>query len=139
VDWFPDFHSHNYRTISDWVSIAAAPLGIVRDESGDIRWIPIISTIITAAIVGGTATLISVKAEVQQIQTKFEVWTASRETVPQDIARLIALNETLLSRITRLEQSEAPATAKRFTSDNAKELEERLTRRIERLEGKRDK
>ena len=139
MDWLPDSHPHlhNYRSIADWIGIAAAPLGIIRDEQGDIRWIPIISTIIAAAIIGGASLLITVKTEIHEMQTRFKVWTASRESVPQDIARLIALQEAMLSRITRLEQSEAPATAKRFTSDDAKALEERLTRRIERLEPRR--
>ena len=62
---------------------------------------------------------------------------AQRQNLPEEIARIKALQETVLQRVQQIETSTHPATAKRFTSDDAHELEARLTRRIERLESKR--
>jgi hypothetical protein len=138
VDWFPDFHSHNYRSIADWIGISAAPIGIIRDEQGDIRWPAILGTVLSGVIIAGITALITLGSRTERIETITEVWLEKIEHIPEDIARLRALQETVLQRLLLLETAAHPATAKRFTADDAHAMEERLTRRIERLEGKRN-
>ena len=135
MDWLPDStpHLHNYRTIHDWIGIAAAPFGIMRDEEGEIRWTGIIATVIAGGFLAAASAMIALANRVERLEAIVE----ERRDFREDVSRIRALQETVIDRLDKLEQGQNPATARRFTKDDAIEMEARLTHRLERLETKR--
>jgi len=135
MDWMPDPspHLHNYRTIQDWIGIPAAIFGVVRNEEGEIRWAGIAGTIIAGGFLAAASAAVVLTNRVERLEAIIE----ERKDFRVDVVRNQAIQETIVDRLSKLEQGQNPATAKRFTRDDATDLEARLTRRIERLEMKR--
>lgn len=92
--------------------------GMVTRQDGTLRWPVIIGGVITATIIGIAA------------------WMMATTST---LAKLEARQEIVLQRLSTLESSAHPATSKRFTADDAREMETRITLRIDRLESRLDR
>ena len=135
MDWLPDStpHLHNYRTIQDWIGIPAAVFGVIRNEEGEIRWTGIVATVIAGGFLAAASAMIALSNRVERLEAVVE----ERRDFREDVARTRAIQEMVVDRLNKLEQGQNPATARRFTRDDAADMEARLTRRIERLELRR--
>lgn len=130
-----------FRSVADWVGIAAAPLGIMRDEEGNVRWNTVIGSVIAGGFLVTAGSLVAMSNEQARLTARQELvlqrldkLEAQLGVISNETARIVARAELTLLRLESLETNIAPATAKRFTSDDAREMEQRVIKRIERLE-----
>ena len=84
---------------SDQWNIAALALGMIRDrETGEIKWPVVIGGLLAAGIAGAITMTIAVNADLSAVKARQQV---------------------VFERLSVIETSSHPATAKRYTSDDA--------------------
>ena len=114
-------------------TVPAAVFGVVRNENGEIRWRGIVDSVIAGILLAGGTALVVQSNRVERLEAVVE----ERRDFREDVSRIQAIQETVIDRLNKLEQGQNPATARRFTRDDAVDMEARLTRRLERLETRR--
>jgi len=83
----------------DHLKFGALLIGVVRDsETGEIRWPVVIASLLTAGVIGAITMSIAMTSEVSAIRARQQI---------------------VFERLAQIEASTHPATAKRYTSDDA--------------------